>query len=499
MMASRNSKRSIALSTLMIAAVAPMLAQTAAAADGEPAIRCALHACIVAHTTQDSDGDNVSNDDERAAGTDPFDATSTPGMSKIQQLLSRGLLPSFQEGRSVLVVLPTRAPNGASIFGGPKALPGRKNVLSGLGINPDQLGGLSLTNGLAIAIGKGPGTGGKPPVRFGGIDMSLISAGSGPSQATIDVALNHSPNKGEWPVDIAVGKTGQTSLGSSHGNMLVTRDNGSADMVVWTKVGNTTSVQVTSTDAKGKPSGVTNAWSSSNTSTDKAGNTTASSSNAWSSTSKDVSKEETRTENVTTSADGTKVFKDTSQSNKTTDAGGKTTTTNTSSSNYYEKGKWVEGTKTTVTTTCSSGNCTSTVTTQGGSTECTDDTCTGNASAYVAQDDNSYDPSADLRRMGFTTAKTVNIALAVAGGNITYGPSPTADATEPEAASTPDGPLVIHVEEDPTWSSFGASIGTGDPRKTNTPEPRFDPNLPNPLRDGFELPPAPNCNKPGTC
>lgn len=498
-MASRNSKRSLALSTLLIAAAAPMLAQTAVAADGEPAILCALHACIVAHTTQDSDGDNVSDDDERAAGTNPFDATNTPSMSKLQQLLSKGLLPSFQGGRSVLIVLPTRAPNGASILGGPIALPGRKNVLSALGINADQLGGLNLTNGLAIAIGKGPGAGGKPPVRFGGIDMSLISAGGGPSPATIDVALKHSPNKGVWPADIAVGNSGQTSLGSSHGNTLVTRDDGSADMVIWTTVGNTTSVQVTSTDGKGKPNGVSNAWSSSNTSTDKAGNTTATSNTAWSSTSKGVSKEETRTENVTTSADGTSVFKDVSQTNEKKEPSGKTTTTNTSSSNYYEKGKWVEGTKTTVTTTCTSGDCTSSVTTQGGSTQCTDDTCTGNASAYVAQDDNSYDPSVDLRRMGFTTAKTVNIALAVAGGNITYGPSPTADATEPEAASTPDGPLVIHVEQDPSSSTFGAWLGFGDPRKTNTPEPRIDPNLPNPLRDGFELPPPPNCNRPGGC
>ena len=111
----KSTQRSLHPTALALACMASAILPVQAGAADEPPLtllHCAQHACLAVSNTLDSDGDQVSDDDERAAGTDPYDAASTPRLPKLIGLMARDKLPSFQSGRSVLIVLPTMAPNG---------------------------------------------------------------------------------------------------------------------------------------------------------------------------------------------------------------------------------------------------------------------------------------------------------------------------------------------------------------------------------------------------
>jgi hypothetical protein len=71
---------------------------------------CENRACLlVLHAATDTDGDGVTDVDERRLGSDPFDATShPPARHVLDQVLNRGL-PSFEQHLTEVVVLPQLA------------------------------------------------------------------------------------------------------------------------------------------------------------------------------------------------------------------------------------------------------------------------------------------------------------------------------------------------------------------------------------------------------
>jgi hypothetical protein len=143
---------------------------------------------VVSSATQDSDGDGVTDDDERAAGTDPNDPASRPPTAKLLGLIGKGALPSFNNGFSEIVVLPAKAPDGTAV--GPQdplanglSVP-KRDGLAAAGISTDAIkkAGISLDSPFLIAVVKRTGTdtgspGKPPPMKIGGIDIGLISQG----------------------------------------------------------------------------------------------------------------------------------------------------------------------------------------------------------------------------------------------------------------------------------------------------------------------------------
>lgn len=149
-----------------------------AAGPGPGTLICENGVCWLDPAGIDSDGDGYSDADERAAGTDPKDASSHP---KILQLLDGYLAglrpegPGFRE----LVVLPELAPDGSAL--GSSALtfgPQRSDALTRLGVTDGRLGGIDVSNGLRASIGmagaKSPA--GSPRVSIGRIDP-LVAGG----------------------------------------------------------------------------------------------------------------------------------------------------------------------------------------------------------------------------------------------------------------------------------------------------------------------------------
>lgn len=447
----------------------------------------------------DSDGDQVSDDDERAAGTDPYDAASTPRLPKLIGLMAMDKLPSFQSGRTVLIVLPTMAPNGKSILGGAAALPGRQNTLAALGISGDRVAGLNLSNGLAIGRSTKPASPGKPPMKIGGLNMGLYAAGGSgmPIPSVIGNAVNLSPNNRE-PLD-ADNITSSLPIsfhGAISGSSRLQFTGGNTDLVSWFSNGMTQQAKVDSYDASGKQIGGSSYMISSDTT---GGIKTTEEKKSWFNTGNGTGGSEVATS--TTSADGKSKITDYNKSEIKKGAGGSTITVKKSYSNHYEDGAWVEGTATEVVTTCKDGVCkTNTKTDAATACDASSTSCSGVASAYASQDDNSYDPSSDLRRMGVTLAPVVNASLAALGGNITYGETPEEEIlSEPPASSTPNGPLVIFVDDDPASNGGNVSAGIGDPRKLKMFEPRIDPNLTNPVQSGTMPLQTGNCRIDGTC
>lgn len=495
----KSTKHSLHPTALALACLASAIlpAQAGASAD-EPQptlLHCGHDTCLAVSNAMDSDGDQVSDDDERAAGTDPYDAASTPRLPKLIDLMARDKLPSFQSGRTVLIVLPTMAPNGKSILGGAAALPGRQNTLAALGITGDRVAGLNLSNGLAIGRSTKPASPGKPPMKIGGINMGLYAAGGSgkPMTSIVGTAVNLSPNNRE-PIDDITNSLPVSFHGATSGSSLFNFSGGNKDMVTWYSNSTTQQAKVDSYDASGKLIGGSS-YSSSSYTTD--GIKTTEERKTWSNTSNGTGGTEVAT--TTTSADGATAIRDFNKTETKKGAGGSTITEKTSASTVYENGRPVDGTSTKVVTTCKDGVCNNTVKTDV-YTECPDTACNGGTNAYVSQDDTSYDPSTDLRRMGLTVAQTVNVSLAVLGGNITFGETPKEEILdEPPASTTSNGPLVIFVDDDPSSNGGSVLVGVGDPRKLKIIEPRIDPNLPDPVESGTMPLQSGNCHIDRTC
>lgn len=152
-----------ALATLLVPALVPACASSSSPEDNnvgrdipivkyEEKIKCSDDLCLI-NDLPDRDGDGVADVDELAAGTDPKDGSIYPTTQRIADLLGLRQLPSFETGNSMLIVIPTRLPDGLPAFGGDAVLPSRKSALDRAGIKlPD---GFDLSNGLSITIGLG--------------------------------------------------------------------------------------------------------------------------------------------------------------------------------------------------------------------------------------------------------------------------------------------------------------------------------------------------------
>lgn len=148
----------------------------------------------------DTDGDGFPDADERAAGTDPYDAASHPAVLDLLALAAHQELPSFREQFAQIVVLPETAPDGTalgartSLAALTEALgalaPSRKDGLERLGISADLLGKFGISGSDLTTITAGlPTSDGSPTfdVRVSGTSMGLIAAGEVTSGTSLGV------------------------------------------------------------------------------------------------------------------------------------------------------------------------------------------------------------------------------------------------------------------------------------------------------------------------
>lgn len=102
----RTAIRLVLVGALTAAFLVPA---TAASADPEPP--CVNRIClVVVDDDADSDDDGYPDADEKALGSDPYDASSTPRPDVVIDLAIRGELWSFQEHATELVVFPQLTP-----------------------------------------------------------------------------------------------------------------------------------------------------------------------------------------------------------------------------------------------------------------------------------------------------------------------------------------------------------------------------------------------------
>jgi Bacterial TSP3 repeat len=145
---------------------------------------------------RDSDGDGVSDIAEEAAGTDPANPDSRPSVNDLVLAIARQKDQVFLDGKSFILVLPTKDPSGKEIIAGSVGLfegvqsrlgwPKRKSQLDGLGIDVGQIQkmGLDPNNGITISAGTLSGgnlkeikTGSGRPLALGPTRTALVSAG----------------------------------------------------------------------------------------------------------------------------------------------------------------------------------------------------------------------------------------------------------------------------------------------------------------------------------
>lgn len=154
-------------------------------------LSCDPSACYVAWRVVDSDDDGYADADERAAGTDPFDAASHPGLPQLADLTLGRALPSAEYGLGVWILLPDEVVEiNIKQAGGLEKLtedlafpiPSRGDRLEKIGIDVGRLSDLGLSTEQGLTLGFGPSSSSGGPTfeaRVGGIAKSWISAGTG--------------------------------------------------------------------------------------------------------------------------------------------------------------------------------------------------------------------------------------------------------------------------------------------------------------------------------
>lgn len=157
---------------------------------------CDQTLCYVVWGQVDSDGDGYNDADEKVAGTDPLDPSSHPGPKDILDVAIDRQLPTFEAGMGAFVALPNLAGEIAGHRFGTDPLaalpiPQRAGALERLGISPALLKekGISIDNGFTLGLDAPSSGGNRPPIRVGGINMALISAGDGPMNVVSDAGF----------------------------------------------------------------------------------------------------------------------------------------------------------------------------------------------------------------------------------------------------------------------------------------------------------------------
>ena len=178
------------LASAITTVIALACAATPARAE-EPQLRhirvCDVSACYYAWNVVDSDGDGVSDADERVAGYDPHDPASRPPLPLIVEMIGKQYLPTFEFGLGEMVVRPAELQAQLEKLGmhmpeSPLAafpLEGRKDAAVHMGIDPKKVAdfGISVeTDGFTLVRGFNEDTK-VPERRVGGVSVSWISAG----------------------------------------------------------------------------------------------------------------------------------------------------------------------------------------------------------------------------------------------------------------------------------------------------------------------------------
>lgn len=429
---------------MLLAAASP---SPASAAGDEPgplpprphtALRlCDPSGCYVAWGAVDSDRDGVSDADEIVAGTDPHDPLSSPHLEVVVEIAADRGLPTFENGLGAFVALPDEImqmerTDGSELLGA-FAMPVRKEALSRMGISTDLLSehGLSLEGGITLGL-DGPGSADSPaPVRVGGIDISLVSAGA-------VEAPNHSyqqyggvksidrEDANHWTVNYHDGSRDDRAMGpdGSYTSQHTNSDGSAGDATYVEQSGQSES---------------DGGWSSSTTTTvvDPAGNTTST----------------TTTDTQVFGDGGTSTFEVTTEVQR--DANGNATGTTVTTSVSYISPDGSYASTATVVESCDAG---------GGN-------CTEVSSEYTDTDDEEYvNPDAD------TTVVTVEMAdgvLRTRGAAVTVvdgWQAPQADTVD-----APDPGLVALVDTD-----LATHYLVLDPLRVTEAQPETRDDLPSP-------------------
>lgn len=233
------------LVTAMVAVLAANVSTAAGAVEERAAEYSTLRlcdptACYVAWWVVDSDHDGVCDADELQAGTDPYDATSRPGLTLIAELLVDRKLPSFEYGLAALVAIPADIIKAREALGvdplGAFPLHERADALTRMGISGEQLSKFGISperSGFSLGLDGIEPDGNRPGVRVGGIEAALISAGAKDPREHVSRGGVVDTYKDWWGRDVRV-----------YGD-------GSKETVTRTKYGTSTEI----TDAQGNKAG----------------------------------------------------------------------------------------------------------------------------------------------------------------------------------------------------------------------------------------------------
>ena len=157
-----------------------------------PVAACQNGVCVVNQRGIDSDGDGFSDADEILAGTDPFNSRSFPRIFDLVGLWTKGVVVGAENPFREVIVLPEKGPNGSVIVGNSiSALPGRKDVMTRLGLVDPMLKSIDSSNGLKSVLSLPGFIGGStkndaPPIRTNGMNLNEISSLDGKTTTTPD-------------------------------------------------------------------------------------------------------------------------------------------------------------------------------------------------------------------------------------------------------------------------------------------------------------------------
>ncbi len=192
----------LTLGSLTFGSVAVSPSASAADADvWEARLRCDPTGCLLASPAlKDSDRDGVSDADEIAAGTDPYNPLSRPSLKELIDLASVNELPSFAMTLGQFMVFPDPAvlmkdyekPMAKELQGAFDSK-SRESSLAKLGIKPDLVGPISGAGDILSIVNPNPTAKGSRPPGAQANYMDLVANQTIPKgqQQIGDLTVNH--------------------------------------------------------------------------------------------------------------------------------------------------------------------------------------------------------------------------------------------------------------------------------------------------------------------